>query len=113
MIVLLSYSTSWSKNSSCIPSTGGLSDTIKTTDSVKVAYDDLRKVNVKLVERKYYKEVNVKLNNIIHNDSIIIDNYKQIVSKKDNTIKQVKSQRNIAIGSSIGAIILLIISLIK
>lgn len=114
MIVLLSYSISWSKNNinAHIPFTGEQTENV-IKDSVLIAYDDLRKVNVKLMELKYCKSINNKLNDIIKNDSIIINNYKFISKQKDANIKKIKRQRNIAIGGSILSIVLLILSLFK
>ena len=86
---------------------------IKDTDSVKVAYSDLRIVNGKLVELKYTKEINSKLKSIIYNDSIIIDKHKILLGTKDKQSKNYRNQRNIAIGSSISLFLLLILSLIK
>ena len=57
-----------------IPSTGG-------QDSVLIAYDDLRKVNGKLIELEYEKEINNNLRNIVHNDSIAIDNLKSGINR--------------------------------
>lgn len=94
-------------------------DTIPSTgrqDSVLIAYDDLRKVNSKLIELKYEKDINEKLNAIISNDSIAIDNLKRRIdivqrdSKRE--LDKVRKQRNIAGGIGIGAIILLIISIL-
>ena len=94
-------------------------DTISSTgrqDSVLIAYDDLRKVNSKLIELKYEKDINEKLNVIISNDSIAIDNFKRRIdiiqrdSKRE--LDKVRKQRNIAGGIGIGAIILLIISIL-
>lgn len=114
MIVLSNYSTSWSKNNTDarIPFTGERADSV-SKDSVLIAYDDLRKVNVKLTELKYCKLTNSKLNDIIKNDSIIINNYKVISKQKDADVKRVKRQRNIAIGGGILSIGLLILSLFK
>ncbi len=87
MIALLSYSTSWCQsNNVTISSTGGL--TIKS-DSVLIAYDDLRKVNAKLVELKYEKEINDSLRSIISNDKIVIREYK---SNFDSLKKQIKKE---------------------
>lgn len=94
-------------------------DTIPSTgrqDSVLIAYDDLRKVNSKLIELKYEKDINEKLNAIISNDSIAIDNLKRRIdivqrdSKRE--LDKVRKQRNIAGGIGLGAIILLIISIL-
>ena len=114
MIVLSNCSTSWSKSNitARIPFTGARADNV-SKDSVLIAYDDLRKVNVKLIELKYCKLTNNKLNDIIKNDSIIINNYKVISKQKDADVKKVKRQRNIAIGGGILSIGLLILSLFR
>ena len=114
MIVLSNYSTSWSKSNitARILFTGERADSV-SKDSVLIAYDDLRKVNVKLIELKYCKLTNNKLNDIIKNDSIIINNYKVISKQKDADVKKVKHQRNIAIGGGVLSIGLLILSLFR
>jgi len=110
MIALLSYSmNSLANNSDTIPSTG-------RQDSVLIAYDDLRKVNSKLVELEYEKEINSNLKNIICNDSIAINALSSKIAKMEREhnkqIKQVKKQRNIAGGIGIISIILLVISIL-
>lgn len=109
-IVLLSYSTNLLANScDTIPSTGG-------EDSILIAYNDLRKVNSKLVELKYEKEINKNLKNIISNDSIAIAGLHSRISDMDRihqrNIRKLKKERNVAGGIGIGAIILLIISIL-
>lgn len=113
MIALSSYSTSWSKNESHTSFTGGLLGDTTINDSVLIAYSDLRIVNVKLIDLKYQKEINKKLTEIIYNDSLIIANKDIIINEKDKVIKKHKKEKNIAIGSGIGVLILLILSLIK
>lgn len=110
MIALLSYSmNSLANESDTIPSMG-------RQDSVLIAYDDLRKVNGKLVELEYEKEINNNLRNIIHNDSIAIDNLKsgidRISNEANKKVKKAKIERNIAGGIGIVAIVLLIISIL-
>jgi len=95
------------------PSTGGLIKDSTNKDSVLIAYSDLKKANIKLIELKYQKEINANLNNIIFNDSIIIANYKVINNQQNNIIKRYKKERNYAIGGGISTLILLILSLIK
>ena len=110
MTVLLSCSTSWSKNEcDTIPSTGGLT---VSSDSVPIAIDDLRKVNAKLVELKYEKEINDSLRSIIDNDDKIIGAYYSINNSLAKQVTQVKRQRNIAAGGGLLAAILLVISII-
>ena len=110
MIVLLNYSTSWSKNDSdTIPSTGEL--TINT-DSVLIAVDDLRKANAKMVELKYEKETNKALREIVENDDRIIREYNNKTNTLEKQITQVKKQRNYAAGGGLVVTILLVIAII-
>ena len=93
MIVLLSCSTSWCQNdNTTISSTGGL--TVKS-DSVLIAYDDLRKVNAKMVELK--KEINDSLMLIVSNDEIIMREYKRNVDALKKQIKQENRKYKVAI----------------
>ena len=89
-----------------IPSTG-------RQDSVLIAYDDLRKVNSKLVELEYEKEINKNLKDIIVNDSITINYLKsginRISTDADRKIKKAKRERNVV---GIVAVVLLIISIL-
>lgn len=110
MIALLSYSmNSLANESDTIPSTG-------RQDSVLIAYNDLRKVNGKLIELEYEKEINNNLRNIIYNDSIAIDNLKsgidRISNEANKKVKKAKRERNIVGGVGIVAIVLLIISIL-
>ena len=107
MIVLLSYSIN-SSSKVYIPFTGGLEH-----DSIKVAIDDLRKANTKLIELSYEKDINKNLRQIIRNDSILAEQARQRYILLDRSCKKVTKQRNIACCSAAGAIILLILSLIK
>ena len=96
MIVLLSCSTSWCQNDNAtISSTGELT---ATPDSVLIAFDDLRKANAKMVELKYEKEINDSLRSIIKNDDLIMREYSRNVDALKKQVKQVKRQRNLAIG---------------
>ena len=98
-IVLLSCSISWCQNDNAnIPSTGVLTS---TPDSVLIAFDDLRKVNAKMVELKYEKEINDSLRSIIKNDDIIMREYSRNVDALKKQVKQVKRQRNLAIGGGV------------
>ena len=109
-IVLSSYSTSWSKNDNdTIPSTGELT---VHTDSVLVSFDDLRKANAKMVELKYEKEINDSLRSIITNDDKIIREYSRNYDAVKKQIKQVKRQRNVAVGGGLLATLSLVIALI-
>ena len=110
MIVLLSYSTSWSKNDSdTIPSTGELT---VSTDSILIAVDDLRKANAKMVELKYEKETNKALREIVENDDRIIREYNNKTNALEKQITQVKKQRNYAAGGGLVVTILLVIAII-
>ena len=117
MIALLSCSMNLLTSSvAAISSTGRLKQDSLTHDSILVSYDDLRKANSKLIELEYEKRINKSLRIIIDNDSIAISglnsriNY--IQQDCDRTNKKYKRQRNITSGIGIGAIILLIISLL-
>ena len=99
MIVLLSCSTSWCQNDNAtISSTGELT---ATPDSVLISFDDLRKANAKMVELKYEKEINDSLRSIIKNDDIIMREYSRNVDALKKQVKQVKRQRNLAVGGGI------------
>ena len=91
-----------------MPFTGGLEH-----DSIKVAIDDLRKANTKLIELRYKKDINKNLRQIIRNDSILAEQARQRYILLDRSCKKVTKQRNVACCSAAGAIILLILSLIK
>lgn len=114
MIVQLNCSTSYcqSKDSVCIPSTGEV-----IQDSVLISIDDIRKVNSKLIELNYEKEINDKLISVIDNDSIIIDalerRYNNSVEAFNKQIKTIKKERNIYFCSSAIAVIALILSLVR
>lgn len=107
MIVLLSYSIN-SSSKVYMPFTGGLEH-----DSIKVAIDDLRKANTKLIELNYEKDINKNLRQIIVNDSVLAEQARQRYILLDRSCKKVKKQRNVACCGAAGAIILLILSLIK
>ena len=107
MIVLLSYSIN-SSSKVYMPFTGGLEH-----DSIKVAIDDLRKVNTKLIELSYEKDINKNLRQIIKNDSVLAEQARQRYILLDRSCKQIKKQRNIAYCSAGATIMLLILSFIK
>lgn len=88
--------------------TGGLEH-----DSIKVAIDDLRKANTKLIELSYEKDINKNLRQIIVNDSVLAEQARQRYILLDRSCKKVTKQRNVACCGAAGAIILLILSLIK
>lgn len=106
MIVLLSCSTNLLAQNNKHSSTGGL-------DSVRVSYNDLRTVNSKLIELNYTKQVNNKLYQIVHNDSIIINNYKTVNANLSKTMVKYKRQRNITFITTLCAIVGMVISFIK
>lgn len=128
MIVLLLYSNnllSQSKNESksigevnaIHPSTGGIGkaniqQSPTYNDSVLVSYNDLKKANIKMIELKYERLKNSKLNEIINRDSVIISNYQTVVRSKSKRIKKLKFERNLFGGIGIGAIIVLLIKLL-
>ena len=98
-IVLLSCSTSWCQNDNAtISSTGELT---ASPDFVLIAFDDLRKANAKMVELKYEKEINDSLRSIIKNDDLIMREYSRNVDALKKQVKQVKRQRNLAVGGGI------------
>ena len=107
MIVLLSCSIN-SSSKVYMPFTGGLEH-----DSIKVAIDDLRKANTKLIELSYEKDINKNLRQIIVNDSVLVEQARQRYILLDRTCKKIKKQRNIGVGAAIGSILLFIISIIK
>lgn len=96
-IVLLSCFTSLYANNTDRDSTYLPTGEVVKLDSVLIAYDDLRIVNSKLIELEYEKEINKGLCNIIHNDSIIINDYKTINNQILTDCKKAVKQRNIAI----------------
>ena len=99
MIVLLSCSTSWSRNEhNQILSTG---EPTHGSDSVLVSYKDLRKANAKMVELKYQKEINDSLRSIIKNDDAIMREYSRNVDALKKQVKQATRQRNLAIGGGV------------
>ena len=107
MIVLLSYSIN-SSSEVYMPFTGGLEH-----DSIKVAIDDLRKANTKLIELSYEKDINKNLRQIIRNDSVLAEQARQRYILLDRSCKKVTKQRNVAYCSAGATIMLLILSLIK
>ena len=107
MIVLLSCSIN-SSSKVYISFTGGLEH-----DSIKVAIDDIRKANIKLIELSYEKDINKNLRQIIRNDSVLAEQARQRYILLDRSCKQIKKQRNIAYCSAGATIMLLILSLIK
>ena len=107
MIVLLSCSIN-SSSKSLTSSTGRIEQ-----DSVTIAISDIRKANAKLIELSYEKDINKNLRQIIRNDSVLAKQARQRYILLDRSCKKVTKQRNVAYCSVAGAIILLILSLIK
>lgn len=114
MIVLLNYSINSYGNDN-ISFTGELD-----SDSTLIAYSDLKIVNSKLIELEFQKEINLKLQDIIKLDSIVIDtllfNNKNLLTENNKLNKKAnryKKQRNVAIGVGIVGIITTIVALIK
>ena len=112
MTVLLSCSMNLSaSNNDTIPSMGGLKQ-----DSVLIAYSDLRKVNGKLIELEYEKDINERLRTIISNDSIAIHTLRNSIDSinldADKRVNKIKRERNVAIGTTIVSIILLVLSIL-
>ena len=109
MIALLSYSTSWCQSNVSLSSTGEL--TVKS-DSVLIAYYDLSKVNAKLIELKYEKEINDSLRSIISNDEIIIREYKSNFDSLKKQIKKENRKYKVAVGGGLFATLSMVVILI-
>ena len=107
MIVLLSCSIN-SSSKSLTSSTGRIEQ-----DSVTIAISDIRKVNAKLIELSYEKDINKNLRQIIVNDSVLAEQARQRYILLDRSCKKIKKQRNIAYCSTGASIVLLILSLLK
>ena len=107
MIVLLSCSIN-SSSKSLTPSTGRIEQ-----DSITIAISDIRKANAKLIELSYEKDINKNLRQIIRNDSVLAEQARQRYILLDRSYKKITKQRNVACCGAVGAIILLILSLIK
>ena len=86
------------KSNANILSTGCLD-----SDSVVVA---------KMIELKYTKEINVKLNNIISNDSVIIGQQAKDLNYYKKKTKKYKTGRNIAASGFLGTLILFICAIL-
>ena len=114
ILLVLNYSISWCQSD--ILSTGEFNE----NNSVLISVPAIKAANAKMLELKYQKEINNELNNIIKQDSIIIDNLHNTIYennvKYNNNIDKVISQRNktiiISSGTNIVLLVLLIISLI-
>jgi len=118
MILLLwSCSISWCQSN--FPDSIPLTGEEMQTDSVLVPISALRVANAKMIELQYEKEINKNLQCIIQNDSLLIDavstnlaSCEVAYSNKDIEIKEMKKQRNIAIGAGSGTSFILLILLI-
>ena len=81
-----------------------------------ISIDDLRMANAKMIELQYEKEINAALRRHIDNDSttiFILDSRLRNANREcSETVQKIKRERNVASGISIGAILLLIISLL-
>lgn len=110
IVLLLSCGISWSRSSGSFLYGGA-------SDSLLVAYEDIRAANAKMIELKYEKEINARLNDIIHNDSIIIscydDSLRNVIQTNKIRVRKIKKQRNIASAVGIAGIISTIIVLLK
>ena len=121
-IALLSCSTSWCQSKvgrsgvepDTIPSTGELGG----QDSlILIPISAIKIANSKMVELTYEKEINKKLNDIISNDSIIIDGLNTELNntliESEYKIKKVRKERNIFVLTTIGAALISLLVLIK
>ena len=107
MIVLSSCSIN-SSSKSLTSSTGRIEQ-----DSITIAISDIRKANAKLIELSYEKDINKNLRQIIRNDSVLAEQARQRYILLDRSCKKITKTRNVACCGAAGAIILLILSLIK
>lgn len=114
MIVLLNSLKSWCQ-SNHISFTGSLED----TTMVCIPIEELKIANSKMIELEYEKEINCNLNDIIYNDSILIDGLNDKIvllkTKEEKTMNKytkVRKQRNIlCLTNGITLVILLIVLL--
>lgn len=104
MIVLLSCSIN-SSSKSMIPFTGR-----DANDSIKIAINDIRKANAKLIQLEYEREINNKLRQASKLDSVAIEQARQQCTLLRRSCSKVKKQRNAV---SVAIIVLLIMYLIK
>lgn len=104
LIVVLLYCENLLAQNNQISSTG-------ERDSICFTVDEIREVNAKLIEAKYIKEENDKLNQIVANDDKIIANYTSLTTDLTNKYNKIKAERNIVTGSTIVLLIAFIIAL--
>lgn len=113
MIVLLNCSISLFAKSDVNAFNSSTGEVVNRNDSVLVSYDDLRLANSKLIQLDYEKKVNTKLRSIITNDSITLQNYKNINNRISNDCRKAIHQRNIIFGVATLFFITTIILLVK
>ena len=86
-------------------------------DSVLISIEDLKAANVKMIELRYEKAINKNLQEHISNDSVIISSLNERIDVADrrykDSIKKVKKERTIYQASTLTALVLLILSLLK
>ena len=87
-----------------------------SNDYALVSYDALRIANAKMAELEYEKEINKNLKEIIYNDSIIINEYKQYIEVEEvehkAEVKGLRKKLVISSGCGVGCFILLILVII-
>ena len=110
MIALLACSINSSANNIGDSSTGEGDNRV---DSVLIAYDDLRIANSKMIELEYEKEINVKLKEVLSNDSIIIADYSKLNEKLNKDCNKLALQRNICFGVAFATFITSILLIVK
>lgn len=112
IVLLLSYSISWSQNDNS--SKGEL----ETQDSVLINVDAIKIANAKMIELKYEKEINKHLVECVRIDSTIIvslqNNAKYSELKHKEDINQIVKQRNRAIlhGSITSGVLLFLLLIV-
>lgn len=104
MIALLSCFMSLSADDDVFISPTG--ELVTASDSVMIAFDDLRIVNSKLIQLEYEQQINERYKNIIENDKIAIEQYKLLNDRINQDYKKVVRQRNIAIGGCAAIIVI-------
>ena len=104
ILLLLTYSTSWSQNNI-------------EQDSVLVPLSAIKVANAKMIELEYEKQINIELNNVIKQDSLIIDNLYNTIyennNRYNNNIDKLVKERNTAtlVGGSTSVILFIILIL--
>lgn len=116
MIILLeNFIGCWANKPNPFPSTGVLNNDSNfnvMSDSAKISYDDLRLVNVKLVELNYTKQQLDNYKQICHNDSIVLNacqSEKDIIYKKYKTQKVLTTTFGVGFGVAILSTMLIFI----